>query len=62
MVNINTADQAALETLPGVGPVTARSILDYRTEKGGFTSVDELLEVSGIGDATLAKISPYCTL
>jgi competence protein ComEA len=62
MVNINTADQAALESLPGVGPVTARSILDYRTEKGGFTSVDELLEVSGIGDATLAKISPYCTL
>jgi competence protein ComEA len=62
MVNINTADQTQLETLPGIGPVTARSILDYRTEKGGFTSVDELLEVSGIGDATLAKISPYCTL
>ena len=62
MVNINTADQTLLESLPGVGPVTARSILDYRAEKGGFTSVDELLEVSGIGDATLAKISPYCTL
>ncbi len=62
MVNINTADQAQLEELPGVGPVTARSILDYRAERGTFTAVDELLEVSGIGDATLAKIAPYCTL
>jgi len=62
LVNLNTADQAQLETLPGVGPVTARAILDYRAEKGSFTSVEELLEVSGIGDATLAKVSPYCTL
>ena len=62
MVNINTADQAQLEELPDVGPVTATSILDYRAERGTFTSVDELLEVSGIGDATLAKIAPYCTL
>lgn len=62
LVNINTADQAALETLPGVGPVTAQAILQWRTENGAFTSVDELLEVSGIGDATLAKIAPYVTL
>lgn len=62
LVNINTADETALETLPGVGPVTAQAILQWRTEHGGFTSVDELLEVSGIGDATLAKIAPYCTL
>ncbi len=62
MVNINTADQATLEELPGIGPVTARSILDFRTERGTFTAVDELLEVSGIGDATLAKIAPYVTL
>jgi competence protein ComEA len=62
LVNINTADQTALETLPGVGPVTAQAILQWRTEHGGFTSVDELLEVSGIGDATLAKIAPYVTL
>ena len=39
--------------------MTARSILDYRAEKGAFTAVDELLEVSGIGDATLAEIAPY---
>jgi competence protein ComEA len=62
LVNLNTADQTALETLPGVGPVTAQAILQWRTEHGGFTSVDELLEVSGIGDATLAKIAPYVTL
>lgn len=62
LVNLNTADQAALETLPGVGPVTAAAILQWRDEHGGFTSVDELLEVSGIGDATLAEIAPHVTL
>jgi competence protein ComEA len=58
-VNINTADQAQLETLPGIGPVTAQSILAWRSDNGSFSSVDELLEVSGIGDATLADIEPY---
>jgi len=62
MVDINTAAQGELEELPGVGPVTARAILDYRAENGSFTAVDQLLEVSGIGDATLAKIAPYATL
>jgi competence protein ComEA len=62
VVNINTADQTTLEQLPDIGPVTAKSILDYRAEKGSFSAVDELLEVSGIGDKTLAKIAPYCTI
>ena len=62
LVNLNTADQAALETLPGVGPVTAAAILEWRSQHGGFTSVDELLEVSGIGEATLAEIAPHVTL
>ena len=62
MVDLNTADQAQLEELPGIGPVTAASILAFRAERGGFTAVDELLEVSGIGDVTLAKIAPYVTL
>jgi len=62
LVNLNTADQATLETLPGVGPVTAQSIMAWREENGGFRAVDELLEVSGIGDATLAKLAPYVTL
>ena len=62
LVNLNSATQADLELLPGVGPVTARSILTFRSENGAFTSVDELLEVSGIGDATLAEVAPFVTL
>lgn len=62
LVNLNSADQPTLETLPGVGPVTAEAILEWRTEHGGFTSVDELLEVDGIGEATLADLAPLVTL
>lgn len=62
LVNINTADQPQLEELPGVGPVTAAAILQWRTENGPFTAVDELMEVSGIGEATLAEIAPHVTL
>lgn len=62
LVNLNSADQPTLETLPGVGPVTAGAILAWRTEHGGFTSVDELLEVDGIGEATLADLAPLVTL
>jgi len=62
MVNINVATQSELEELPGVGPVTAAAILQWRTDNGPFTAVDELLEVSGIGDATLAEIAPFVTL
>lgn len=62
MVNINTASQAELEELPDVGPVTAQAIVQFRAENGAFTSVDQLLEVSGIGDATLAKVAPFVTL
>lgn len=61
-VNLNTADLATLDTLPGVGPVTAQSILDWREANGGFTSVDELVEVDGIGEATLARIAPHVTV
>jgi competence protein ComEA len=62
LVNLNTADQTALESLPEVGPVTAQAILAWRTEHGGFTSVDQLLDVDGIGDATLAQLAPYVTV
>jgi competence protein ComEA len=62
LVNINTADQVALESLPDVGPVTAQSILAWRSEHGAFTSVDQLLDVDGIGEATLAKLAPFVTL
>lgn len=62
LVNLNSADLTALETLPGVGPVTAGAIVSWRTEHGGFTAVEELLEVDGIGDATLAEIAPHVTI
>ena len=62
LVNINTADETTLESLPEVGPVTAQSIITWRTQHGGFTSVDQLLDVDGIGDATLAKLTPYVTI
>lgn len=61
-VNVNTADATALESLPGIGPVTAEKIVAWRTEHGAFTSLDELLEVDGIGPKTLADLAPQATL
>ncbi len=55
-VNINRADAATLQTLPGIGPSLAQAILSHREEHGPFTSVDQLNEISGIGAATLAKL------
>ena len=62
LVNLNTATETELDALPEVGPVTAQAILSWRDEHGGFSSVDELLEVDGIGDATLAKLAPLVTV
>ena len=62
LVNLNSADQVALESLPEVGPVTAQAILAWREANGGFTAVSELLEVDGIGDATLAAMAPFVTV
>ncbi|MFG2594081.1 helix-hairpin-helix domain-containing protein [Streptomyces sp. NPDC048438] len=57
-VSLGTATVEQLETLPGVGPVLAQHIVDYRTEHGGYRSVDELREVNGIGDRRFADIRP----
>jgi competence protein ComEA len=57
-VDLNTASLAALDTLPGVGPVLAQRILDWRAQHGRFATVDELGEVSGIGDKLLEQIRP----
>lgn len=62
LVDLNTADQTQLEALPEVGPVTAQAIIGWREEHGGFTSVDQLLDVDGIGEATLSRIAPLVTL
>lgn len=61
-VDVNVADQAALETIPGIGPVTAAAIIQFRTEAGPFDAVEDLLDVSGIGPATLEAIRPYVTI
>ena len=58
-VNINTADQQLLTQLPGIGPVTAEKIVEYRKTNGKFKSIDELTSVKGIGDKTLVKLKPY---
>ena len=62
LVNLNLASESELESLPEVGPVTAQAIISWRDAHGGFTSVDELLEVDGIGEATLAQVAPYVTV
>jgi competence protein ComEA len=59
LVDINTAGSDALQTLPGIGPVLADRILQYRSEHGLFGSVEELIEVNGIGEKTLADLLPF---
>ena len=55
-VNINTADEAQLTTLPGIGPAKAKAILAYREEQGKFQTIEGLKEVSGIGDKTFEQL------
>ncbi|MCL2136568.1 MAG: helix-hairpin-helix domain-containing protein [Coriobacteriia bacterium] len=60
-IDINSADQTALQTVPGIGPVTAQRIIDYRTQHGRFNSLEDLLLISGIGEKRLADFRPYLT-
>lgn len=61
-VNLNSADEAALDALPGVGPATAAAIIDHRRQIGRYTSVDQLLDVRGIGEAKLEQLRPLVTV
>ena len=60
-VNINTADAAALDALPGVGPSRAAAIVAHRKQKGQFKSCEALIDIYGIGPKTVANILPVCT-
>ena len=62
VVNINVASIEELTVLPGIGESRARAIIALRDERGGFESVDELVEVKGIGESMLAKLRPYVSL
>jgi competence protein ComEA len=62
LINANTASATELEALPGIGEVIAQRIVDYRTQNGPFTSVDQLDDVSGIGEAILAEIRDLVTV
>ena len=61
-VNINTASLDELDTLPGIGPVTAQAIIDHRLENGRFQRIDEITDVTGIGSATYERIMDMITV
>ncbi|MFQ3548846.1 MAG: helix-hairpin-helix domain-containing protein [Armatimonadota bacterium] len=61
-ININTASQSELESLPGIGPAYAKRIIEYRNMSGGFKSLEQIMEIKGIGQKTYEKLRPYITL
>ena len=61
-VPINRADETELDTLPGIGPALAKAIVEYREENGGFSSLEELMEVPGIGEKKFAELKDLISL
>ena len=61
-VNINTADAAALQTIPGIGPSKADRIIEYRESEGKFNEIDDIKNISGIGNKTFESIKEYITV
>ena len=62
LININTATAEELQQLPGIGPAYAGRILEWRVQNGRFTSIDQLIEIRGIGEKRLENIRPLVTL
>jgi competence protein ComEA len=61
-VNLNTASQAQLESLPGIGPGAAQRILEYRQKNGSFKKLEDLMNVKGIGEKSFLKLKPLITV
>jgi len=61
-LNLNTATETQLETLPGIGPAVAARILEYRQKNGGFKKIEELMNVKGIGEKSFLKIKALITV
>ena len=61
-IDINAADGAALETVPGIGKSLSQRILAFREKNGPFQTVDDLLKVQGIGEKSIQKLRPYLTV
>lgn len=62
VIDLNTAGAADLQRLPGIGATRARAVVEYRQEHGAFRSVDDLLNVDGIGPAIVEKVRPYVSV
>lgn len=62
LVNLNTATQAQLESLPGLGPKVAERILEYRKKNGTFKKIEDLMNVKGIGEKSFLKLKPLLTV
>ena len=62
VVNINTATSEQLELLPGVGPARARRIIEFRKAHGSFRKVEDLVQVSGIGEKAFVRMRPHCRI
>ena len=62
LIDINTASQAELETLPSIGPTTAQKIIEYREANGPFVSIEDIINVSGIGPGTYERIKDLITV
>ena len=62
LVNLNTADEAKLQTLPGIGPELASRIVAYRRDVGPFVTIEQIMDVEGIGEVRFARMEPYITV
>jgi len=62
LTNLNTADEEALQKLPGIGPATAKAIIEFREQNEGFKKVEELMNVKGIGTKTFETLRPLIKL